>query len=92
MGPMTPEQQKIFADIIVEHFLPVLYAQIQTNILDIQDLKNQYQAGINRLDEIQALPNPTIVNLPTLVAMANAIKDEALIQKRTLKALKAILT
>lgn len=51
----------------------------------LDELKAQYQTAMDRLTEIINTPNPTQVNLATLTAMANAIRDIAIIERRHLK-------
>jgi len=62
---------------------------LHLNTGDIQttreELKTQYVTAINRLTDIINMPDPSQANVATLKAMANAIKDIAIIERRHLK-------
>lgn len=53
MGAMTLEQQELFSDILLEHFQPERFAQIQEDRIDVQNFKDNFQPSWNTLTTLE---------------------------------------
>lgn len=83
MGAITPEQQELFQDILLEHFQPDKYAELLEYRATRLALKDEYLAAITTLQNIQNATNPT--NAQVIAA----VKYEAKTLERLLKFMKA---
>lgn len=63
MGAMAPEQEKIYNNIMLEHFQAIVYAEMLENEVDIQALKDDYVVAMTRFDTIVARETTTTANL-----------------------------
>ena len=81
MGPMTEEQLAQFHDILLAHFNPTKHAETLQERSERQQFKDQYQAIIDRLTQIENATNPT--NAQVIAA----VRDLARYERLTLRAL-----
>lgn len=86
MGAMTQTQRGQFTDILLQHFQPAVWAEVQQTRVDMQTVRNAYQDMITRLEQIQAASNPTNAQV------IQAIRDEALYIERIMKIIKRMVT
>lgn len=91
MGPMTPTQEDTYNDIILEHFMPSVWADVQQIRSNWNLVKSEYLNMITRLEQIQnagAIPF-TSAGFNQVV---QAVKDESLYIERILKVFRRIAT
>jgi len=63
MQAMTEQQQITFSNVLLARFNPVLFAQVQADAADRQDIKAKYAAGITQLQNIEAMSSTTVAGL-----------------------------
>jgi hypothetical protein len=56
---MTPEQVQKMNDIVLEHFRPAEWADLSSHRADVQQIRDEYTATINQLQNIENATNPT---------------------------------
>lgn len=91
IGTMTSAQEETYNDIILEHFMPSVWADVQQIRSNWDLVKSEYQNMITRLETIE-----TTVSLPFTQngfnQLVNAVKDEATYIKRIMKVFRRIAT
>lgn len=71
---------------------PEELADLALRLQALLDMKDRYVWAINRLSEIRTSPNPSSVNLQVILAITNAVKDQAQITEQLLRVLRSIMT
>jgi hypothetical protein len=84
--PMTQKQERIFQDILLEHFRPAEYAELLLSRSDESQLKSEYQATIAQLQTIENATNPT--NAQVIAAVKFLAKTLRLLLKLLARQLK----
>lgn len=59
MGEMTDAQKDIFKDVVLAHFNPIDWEQVQQNRIDKAQLKSEFQSIIDTLVQIENATSPT---------------------------------
>ena len=88
MGAMTPEQEVIYDDIILEHYQPEAYAEKQERETNAVDFSNEFQIRIARLTQIATVAKPSPFSQADIGNMFDAIQDMARNQRAILKRIK----
>jgi len=88
MGAMTPEQDELLQNIILEHFYPIAYTDKIERKTNDTDFKTEFQNRIDRLTQIATVAKPDPFTQADLEAMFDAIQDMARNQRAMLKRIK----
>ena len=88
MGAMTPEQDEMFQNIILEHFNPTAYADKIERKENDTDFQTEFQNRIDGLTQIATVAKPTTFTQADIGAMFDAIQDMARNQRAILKRIK----